>query len=1257
MRDLVSRTGSVLTKRVVQGLLRHAVRRSEARPVARFTGVEPLEQRVMLAAEAVVAVLDTGANITSTTMFPFLWVNNKETPNLADDDLNGYTDDLYGWNTVSDSSDVLNTGHGDSMARTILAAAQAVATATGSGINVKILPVVTATAMTDIGSIGGGTWIFSGGATGIWTLNFAGATWRWQGPGNSGGPTAGNGVWTYTLSGPSPDAVPQTANPGSLPWTGDWNRNSGAAWEYVPMSITRTVTNLNTSDSLGRPLGTVTYTNDALPNITNNTWVWTGPGSVVNDDWSPTTSSATLGTWVWTATGPGPGILPGASSAAPESSGPGTGSHQWDPVTSTWSWNSVVSGNNGNTFYNQMLTGGTWDDVIEGINYVVTQKRNGGANIVALTLNNGGYYTTTAAADFTVNALKAAIENATRAGIAVFIGAGNSTLNNDVVPNFPANLATSNNLAISVAAADVNGNFSGFSNFGPNNVEITAPGDSLSIPNVTGSVSGTDYATAWAAGTLAGVASAKGIGASTAYNQILNVSRYFSALDDLTVTGKFFTTEGAQQAVAGERPLSYALDVLNSSTISGWAYDANAASNISNITIRVNGVDITTFAANTNRPDLAPYFSTTTHGFNFSNLGAYLTPGLNTVQVFGSDKPANLNSGESLVLLGSATIVGNQIPIGVVDQADGNIVSGWVLDPNTLNSSTTVRFVIDGSDFGTFLASGSRPDVAAIYGGSGNFGFAIDTSALAVGPHRVDIYMADTTTGQEFLLASRAFVKNNLPFGAIDLVTRNQIIGWGVDLDDQAGALQYRVEVNGVAMALQTSNINRTDLETAGIVTAGNGANKGFALTLPALAPGANTVRVVGIDANTKGEVVFYEQTLYGNRTPVGAIDSVGSQLIGWAADPDSLAPIKVRIDIDSSTGVVFTANGLRPDLAPIFGASQFGVVRTMPELTPGDHVVKLYAFDAETNQEVLIGTKNITTATTLGASNRPTGAVTSISATSVSGWAYDADLGASAAQVRIDIVNSAGVTTTGTPFSANAAVGGLPVGVVGTNHGFTQAITPPTGAFTVLVYVLNSPTNQPVLLRSATFNNTPASGTVSATLATISGTAALPGTANPRVRIDVNDVVGNVFTATGGNFSIATPPLSAASNSVKLYVIETGSEQAVLVASTTVAANSAPMGFVDVLNESLIIGWAVDADDVATSVQIVININGVDAEVITANESRPDLAAFGNTNLGFEYSFVTSTYAAGVNLVTVKAVDNQTGIVVVLATQELTLL
>lgn len=75
--------------------------------------------------EVIVAVIDTGIDINHSELRERVWINNGEIPgNNADDDLNGYTDDIYGWNFSDDTNNVFagyEDDHGTHIAGTIAA--------------------------------------------------------------------------------------------------------------------------------------------------------------------------------------------------------------------------------------------------------------------------------------------------------------------------------------------------------------------------------------------------------------------------------------------------------------------------------------------------------------------------------------------------------------------------------------------------------------------------------------------------------------------------------------------------------------------------------------------------------------------------------------------------------------------------------------------------------------------------------------------------------------------------------------------------------------------------------------------------------------------------------------------------------------------------------------------------------------------------------------------------------------------------------
>jgi subtilisin family serine protease/subtilisin-like proprotein convertase family protein len=133
---------------------------------------------------------------------------------------------------------------------------------------------------------------------------------------------------------------------------------------------------------------------------------------------------------------------------------------------------------------------GYLSNAVKAINYAVAH----GANVINASFGGGGYDA----------AMAIAIANAKAHGVIVVAAAGNDGTNNDTSPEYPAGYSGDN--VIAVAATDRNDRLASFSNYGPNSVDIAAPGVSIysTLPGGKyGTYSGTSMAAPHVTGAIA----------------------------------------------------------------------------------------------------------------------------------------------------------------------------------------------------------------------------------------------------------------------------------------------------------------------------------------------------------------------------------------------------------------------------------------------------------------------------------------------------------------------------------------------------------------------------------------------------------------------------------------------------------------------------------------------------------------------------------------------------------------------------------
>ncbi len=494
---------------------------------------------------------------------------------------------------------------------------------------------------------------------------------------------------------------------------------------------------------------------------------------------------------------------------------------------------------------------------------------------------------------------------------------------------------------------------------------------------------------------------------------------------------------------------------------------------------------------------------------------------------------------------------------------------------------------------------------------------------------------------------------------------RIRVRGWALDYDT-AGPVRVEVYSDNVLIGSATANGRRDDV---GAANPGHGPFHGFDFLVDGRT-GSHDICVYAINAAGPGGNQLIGCRRIALNNPIGSIDAVSAGLgtmkvSGWAIDPDTTGPIKVRVYVNNVYKGEHTANRSRPDVGaafPGFG-SNHGYSAEFP-IQNGAKNVCVYAMNVGLGSvNTLIGCVPYEVGTPFGsfevASPRPGGI-------RVSGWAIDPDTPSS---IKVHVYVDGKFAREATAAIDRPDVGRSHPGY-GNAHGFSVDVAAAAGSRQVCVYMINDGAGPNPAIGCKTVQVM--AGTPIGSLDEVTtgpgkvrarGWAIDPDIAGPvKVHVYVDGKVaregearlnrpdiGARYPAYGSahGYDIEVPA-GAGAHQVCVYVLnDTPGHNPMIGCKAATVRGGNPFGSLDAVTAGpsavRIRGWAIDPDT-ADAVEIHVYAGGRYLGATTANKARTDVAArnpgYGPAH-GFEASF---PLAGGFHDVCVYAINKATG-------------
>ncbi len=437
------------------------------------------------------------------------------------------------------------------------------------------------------------------------------------------------------------------------------------------------------------------------------------------------------------------------------------------------------------------------------------------------------------------------------------------------------------------------------------------------------------------------------------------------------------------------------------------------------------------------------------------------------------------------------------------------------------------------------------------------------------------------------------------------------------------------------------------------------------------------TVNGTGGSVTDSGTSFYFKLGLQSNwwslsgTDPVGALESVeavpgGAQIVGWAYDAKTTAPIAVHLYVNGKLTVAVAANVDRPDLVAQLPAGTAHGFRVGLPLAPGTYSVCAYAINSLAGgANPQLGCANVRTIA--GAPIGGAIVTPGIGGVQVAGWVLDPE-SVGPVGVRVTIDGAAATTLSANAPSTDPGLAAFPF--YGPNHGFAQLL-PLAGTHTVCLTAINVAAGADVSLacqRLTVYAGAPI-GNLDAVVPS-PGVVALWGwaidpdtTAGVPVHLYVDGqlVAGVAATQSRPDVGAAFPVYGAAHGFSAIVPLGTGKHTVCAWALNVVAAggntqvgcktvtvpSGDPVGHLDAVAYSGQIvtwGWAADPKAPRSPILVHIYVDGVLTTLGPAQSPRPDVAtvfpAFGPDH-GF---YVGMPGASGKHQVCAFAINTQAG-------------